>query len=434
MCSLRRLASLVALAVIALAVPARAGVIVVDISGAGEFTSLPLALSSAVDGDTLLIRPGDYSGQAGFLTINSRTLTLAADGSGAVIVPPLRVQDSDGTHRVLLRGLKASAVGAPSTVMSGLEVVGAFNVVAEACEFTGRNGIQTPDSVAPAAPGRPGINVLLGHAVLKDCIAQGGRGADTLLLDNPFTSWGGPGVDAQFGSVQVYGGSLTGGKGGTIIGYPTGPGTFPNTGGEGIVVNAGSYVAGATLTGGDGGDGDDLEHPAFFHKGGDAFKAAGPYVVESLDNTLVPGQGGFDGEGQQGPAGQATALGPGAVLVTYSGPFRDYGLGPPTPEGSSLQFHYSGQPGDAVGIFISLGTGELPLPGKQGVWHLGAPLFGPYVFFAPSGTLSLSLTVPAIGLGPDGALLLYEQAFVKPAVGPALLSSPTTHLIVDNSL
>ena len=33
-----------------------------------------------------------------------------------------------------------------------------------------------------------------------------------------------------------------------------------------------------------------------------------------------------------------------------------------------------------------------------------------------------------------GAVLVYEQVFVKPASGPALLSSPSTHLIVDGSL
>ncbi|MGQ0553914.1 MAG: hypothetical protein ACT4PU_11930 [Planctomycetota bacterium] len=52
----------------------------------------------------------------------------------------------------------------------------------------------------------------------------------------------------------------------------------------------------------------------------------------------------------------------------------------------------------------------------------------------PSGVLSLAIPVPSAGLGPDDALLLHEQVFVKPAAGPVLLSSPSTHLIVDESL
>ena len=53
---------------------------------------------------------------------------------------------------------------------------------------------------------------------------------------------------------------------------------------------------------------------------------------------------------------------------------------------------------------------------------------------APTGTLSLSIPIAGAGFGPEGAVLLYEQVFVKPASGPALLSSPSTHLIVDGSL
>ena len=78
----------------------------------------------------------------------------------------------------------------------------------------------------------------------------------------------------------------------------------------------------------------------------------------------------------------------------------------------------------------------MPLPGRQGTWHLGAPLFGPYNFgpVGPTGELSLSLPLPGFGIGPETALVLNEQVFVLGASGALLLGSPTVHVIVDGSL
>jgi hypothetical protein len=84
----------------------------------------------------------------------------------------------------------------------------------------------------------------------------------------------------------------------------------------------------------------------------------------------------------------------------------------------------------------SLAPGAQPLPGKQGDFDLGAPLPGPFLVgpVGAGGSLSLGFTVPNLGFGPNDALLIYEQAFVKPAAGPTLLSSPTTAVLVDASL
>jgi len=206
-------------------------------------------------------------------------------------------------------------------------------------------------------------------------------------------------------------------------------------GGPALLVAAdGSFVAGAVLTGGTGGNGDELRHESYKYMGGNGIRLEGLHALTVMDVTIEPGVGGFDGNGVQGAPGLATALDPGGTIVTLHGPYRDYSLGPPTPEGDLLQLSYSGVAGDTLLIFLSTQPGQLPLPGKQGVWQLGSPLFGPFLMSAPTGTLSLNIPIAGVGLGPDGALLLYEQVFVKPASGPALLSSPSTHLIVDGSL
>ena len=192
------LCALSILALFALPAAARAGVIVVDISGGGEFTSLPAAIAAAVDGDTVLIRPGDYTGQATKIEIIGRGLTIAADGTGPVFVPPISIGNAFFPKRTVLRGLTAHS-GLGMTLGPGLSVMSG-NVLAEGCDFLGHPGSVFTGTL----PGAPGVQVLFGSVVLKDCVAQGGKGFDSEPGHN-LSSPGGPGVDAFLGPALIYG-------------------------------------------------------------------------------------------------------------------------------------------------------------------------------------------------------------------------------------
>lgn len=406
---------------------AAAGVLVVDASGGGEYTSLVDALAAAQDGDTLLVRPGDYTGffQPDFV-ITDRSLTIAGDGTGEVQVGALKVVQPTPGKRVVLRGLTATKP-LSTGLFEGLSVQGG-EVLAEDCHFMGRTGI----TAIGGTPGSPGARVDAGHLVLVRCTVEGGRGQDThLFVSNP--TRGGFGLQC-FARASVYGSTLIGGEGGDQVTASPAPG---GAGGAGVSATNGLvFLAGSTVIGGQGGDGEQLSGSPTDYSGGDAVHLNQACDLQLLDVTLVPGAGGQMPDNLTGIPGD-TVDGPFSTVSTHPGPYRSYAIGDPTPEGGTLQLDYAGVQGDVLLIFVSPLPGTLPLPGKQGVWHLGAPLFGPWLFgplAAPSGTLSLSIPVPGAGLGPDGALLLYEQVFVKPASGPPLLSSPTTHLIVDGSL
>ncbi|HZJ73028.1 MAG TPA: hypothetical protein VFF36_18995 [Planctomycetota bacterium] len=421
------LASLATLVLLALPAAARAGVLVVDISGGGEYTSLHEALAAAQDGDTLLLRPGDYT-ELVFqeFVITDRSLTLAADGTGDVQIGGLKVVQNVAGKRVVLRGLRADTFPGLGTG-EGLRVQGG-EVLAEDCRFEGQDGALTFVNTAAA-----GVRVDSGHVVLARCAVEGGRGADTSATFGFPARAGAAGLSISASArASVYGGTLTGGAGGNAIlggtvevGAAGGPGVF--------ATNGLLFLAGTTVSGGAGGFGDAVPGSPTDYAGGDAVHLEGVCDLAQLGVTLVPGAGGqIVGRGT-GPAGDALD-GPLSTVTTHAGPYRSYALGDPTPEGDALQLEYTGLPGDLLAIFVAPAPATLPLPAKQGLWHLGAPLFGPYILSAPSGTLSLSIPIAGAGLGPDGAVLLYEQIFVKPASGPALLSSPSTHLIVDGSL
>jgi hypothetical protein len=89
-------------------------------------------------------------------------------------------------------------------------------------------------------------------------------------------------------------------------------------------------------------------------------------------------------------------------------------------------------PRAVAGGASSVGSGS---PGAELLLPDGAR-FGPFLFGPVDATGELHLAVPIgeLGLGPDDALLLHEQALVTGVSGPATLSSPTLHLIVDGSL
>ena len=416
--------SLLALALLASA--ARADVLVVDAAGEGDYTSLVDALAAAQDGDTLLLRPGDYSYvfEPEFV-VTDRSLTIAADGTGTVQIGSLRVVQNVAGKRVVLRGLTAD-FPINSLTGEGLRVQGG-EVFAEECHFKGRDGT---DAIG-GTPGLPGVRVDSGDLVLVRCAVQGGRGQSTAgFFFFPATP-GGPGLVVT-SRASVYGGTILGGEGGFAqLGGPVGVGA---AGGPGVFATNGLlFLAGTTVTGGAGGFGDAVPVGPTDYAGGDAVHLDGVCDLQQLGVTLVPGAGGLIVGRGTGPAGDAID-GPLSTVTTHPGPYRGYALGPPTPEGSSLQLDYSGSPGDLLAIFVAPAPATLPLPAKQGLWHLGAPLFGPFLMSAPTGTLSLSIPIAGAGLGAEGAVLLYEQIFVKPASGPALLSSPSTHLIVDGSL
>jgi hypothetical protein len=429
MSNLRRALFFVALVV--LAAPAAADVLVVDPSGDGEFLTLVNALNASQDGDTLLLRPGDHGALLGAVVIFDRSLTIAADGTGPVLMGPISVLQPSGGKRVVLRGLTVNANNL-ANLDEGLRVSGG-DVFAEDCSFTGRDGFVT----VGGSPGGNGVLLESGRLVLKDCTVRGGRGVNSFFPYVPTPSNGGAAVVTLGGTLAMYGGSATGGRGGDFVGFDGGLGPGGN-GGRGVHSNCEHLlVAGTTVAGGQGGDGDETTPTPGQYQGGPALAVPALAASSLLGTTLVPGVGGFDGNGTQGAAGVPILSTDPSTVVIHPGPYRGFSLGAPTPEGDLLQLDYSGVAGDLLLIFVSPAPGLAQVPGKQGVWHLGAPLLGPWIFgpvASPAGTLSLSIPVPSAGLGPDDVLLLYEQLFVKPASGPALLSSPTLHLIVDGSL
>ncbi|MGQ0553915.1 MAG: hypothetical protein ACT4PU_11935 [Planctomycetota bacterium] len=374
MFSARRLASLlmIPLAVVALATPLSADVIVVDAAGGGDFTALNAAVAKAQDGDTLLVRPGDYRGfLIGDLVILDRSLTIAADGTGPVLTSAIRVIQNVPGKRVLLRGLTVWG----SQLMSfgdGLEVQSG-EVWAEDCSFTGADGLVS----IGGTPGKPAVRTGGGHLTLLRCTQQGGRGTDSFFPFVPTPTAGGAGLLA-FGRVSAYGCTVIGGDGGDFVDFNGGPGHGAQGGAGVLASNATLLLAGSTAIGGDGGNGDLVTGSPTDYMGGDAVRLLEFCTLERLELVLQPGAGGvIEGRGTGAPGDELDA--PFSSVSTHPGPYRDYSLGAPTPEGTVLDFHYTGVQGDTLVIFVALSPGPSRCSASRasGIWarHSSAPGF-----------------------------------------------------------
>jgi len=415
------------------ALPASADVLVVDASGRGEFDSLVDALAAAADGDTLLLRPGNYFEFGQTVQINGRSLVVAGDGTGPVLLNATQVTLPAG-KRVVLRNLTIEAAGF-DPITTGLSVAGG-DVFVEDCSISGRDG----HSAFANAFGGLAVSASNVRLVFQGCTIEGGKGSDSEAAVFLGAQHGGNGIDLFIGAtLAVYGGTVTGGQAGSFIpsSFSPGPG---GVGGSALRADFGGsvLVAGSTLTGADGGNGDQIPgaFSASAYAGGDALNLSGGTVVTLLDSTLIPGAGGLDGAGQSGFAGDEIEIDSFATVIQQPGSYRANAFGAMAREGGTLQLDLAGDPGDLFALFLGPAP-AVPLPAvKLGLFHVGAPLLGPYLQgpLGPSGSLSLSVPAPSVGLGPDDALLLYQQAFVKPVSGPTLLSNPTTLVIVDGSL
>jgi hypothetical protein len=334
---------------------------------------------------------------------------------------------------VVLRGLNLLTGDFAGT---SLHVQGA-EVHAEGCDFAGLQG----DFVSWGS-GTPAIHVGPStRLVLKDCTVKGGNalpGFDIIGQDPTFPAmainvFG----DASSVSLEIHGGTVQGGSGGSDDGHLISQQTTGTAGGAGIhAPNGGSFfIAGATISGGPGGNGDGVTGAA----GGPGVLLGQQAVLRRLDAAITGGAGGTDGlGGPSGAPGQAIQqVGALTTVVEFPGAYRSFRSTAVTPEGDTLQYDYSGVQGDLLGLFLSPASGATLLPGKQGIFHLGAPLVGPVLLgpvSSPDGSLSLSFSVPNLGFGPEDALLVHQQAFVQPIADPLLLSSPTTAVFVDDSL
>jgi len=379
-----------------LAAAARAGVTVVD----GDFFVLQTAIDAAADGDILLLKPGS----GGFIsgaTIDGKSLTLVVDG-GSYNLGHLTVSNVPAGGQVTLRGLTISDPIAffytafPES--GGIEVRDcAGSVWIDACSIVAAP--QSPGGFAGSLPGAHGLFALnSADVVLSDGSVTGGVGAfengSCTIPGYAPSSRGGDGVRARDSNVALLRMQVTGGAGGGPSGVCSQGDSSP--GGDGLRLQGAArvHVAGGVV-----------------HGANDTASAAGPgagLVIEDVAGAVtLRGVSVTAGTGL--PAALDVVAPPGTVQ-TYAAEPRGLQVSSPLRQGEAGQIDIEGLAGDLVALFEAPAGTFAPLPGKQGIFLLGAPTVGPvFAAFSPADAWSLPFGTPTLlPAGVDGTTILLQ--------------------------
>jgi hypothetical protein len=424
---------------------ARAGVIVVDSSGGGQFTNLQMAVSSASNGDTLLVRVGGYSS----FTVDGKSLSIVADaGTSVTVFGSIVVQNLAADQSVVLAGLKVT--GATTTALSDTPGVALYATANDGplrvhgCQLTGAVGYgdhyfnNEGACCQPVnhAAGWAGAFLTQNHAgvAFVGCTIVGGRAANASLacyscgLGEP----GGDGVYVFGTRVALYDCALVGGRGGDAAGTAGWGGAGCNV--QTTNTACGVFASGTSFTGGVGGDGND-DIQAFGGHGGDGLAVLYPALAQLLDCTTVGGHGGHNcGTGSQyaqdgyGTSGNSTPF-------VFTGTHLAFSAPSPMRESTATPVTFTGQPGEHVYLRMADETGFRPIASSKGVMltHSAATHLAVYAadfgVIPASGVLNTTLQFSDVASARSYCL----QAFSIDSDGHSKLGSFASIVVLDSS-
>ncbi len=392
------------LALVLLATSAAGDVLVVDDDGGAgvDFLQIADAVLAAASGDTILVKAGTY----GFVLVD-RPLTIVVEDGATAVAAGIRVEGSPALERVVVRGLDATMVLAPS--QPGL---GAAQYV-PALEIDGCAGlVWIEDGAFGADPSADG-------AAPAARVAQS---SEVVLLRSTFDapsatafSWSATssGLLSAQSSVHAWDCSFAGGSGSYIsLGSNASPGaqllesllfasgcTF--VGGQGVPCAEGSPFTGTGHPAGDGGAGLQLD--------------GGGNAAHSLDSTFQGGLAGPWGGWSTWcnvPSNPGPAISDPASHTFLPGSARELSVSAPVRENGVVDVVLRGDEGDVALAAISLApAAELVVP------VYGSLLVAPSYLVLIAGTIDASGTVGfGIPLGQFAPGVESLSAFVQGVV------------------
>jgi len=408
-------------------------------SGPGtDFTTIQAAVDAAVDGESVLVRPGNYAGFA----IVGKDVDVVADG-GPVAVAGFELRNLPSGGALVVRGLQSTGVaGAGASIIDC-----AGDVVVEACTLVGADGdgaFASPNFDPSGAPGAfvdGSTRVAFARTTLR-----GGDGDDYVPLAVLFGA-GGDGLRAVGSFVALYSCTALGGDGGDVADDDAA--WTGGAGGDGIELDAGFlFVSGGSATGGDGGrGGEDFNGFTGTYScgdggpGGDGLRQSspsiGPVSVQLLAVVTNGGAGGppyFGAPCANGAPGQPVDVNPTALLVLQQQFYR-FRATSTVREGGTVDFVFGGEPGAFVVLGLATQPIFAPLAFLNGVLLIdtNALILLPGLL-DPAGALTVSLTANIALPALNGATIHAQPLFVSPLTQEFVLGPASAVLVLDAGL
>ena len=400
-----------------LAPAAQAGnVLVVDTGGPALFHQIQPAVDAALDGDTVLVKSGTYSG---FSIVDKRLSVVADAGHSVIVSGTVQVTNVAISRDVVLAGLRVNGSGHGLLLLND-----AGSVRVQGCALNGNDfgGISLYGAQVVGCD----------DVAFASCVLQGALDAH----------WSGAGLSMTGSHTAVYDCVLRGGQGFDGDCY------LADDGGDGgagaIAIDSFLFASGSTFSGGSGGDAP-YGGCSSFNDGGDG--ATGLHLQGSvttanvLQCTFTGGHGGIysctlGGCGQMGQTAPPTYVTAGASLTTLLGTSRKL-VAPRVVRESpaTIPLTIQGQAGDLVFLLISRQAAFKYVPSQAGV--LLSPQSPPPAVLnlgvIPAGGV-LSLSIPSYDLGAGVQSRTYFlQTLHRLPNGSRVLGSPGSLAVLDSA-
>jgi hypothetical protein len=396
----------------------RAGVLVVDASGGGDFTTLSAAVAAAAGGDTILVHSGQYVEPAP-VVIDGKTLYVTGYWSpgnpGAKLKPGIIVRNLQPGQRVVLQqlaitGSSASAGVAPGSALALLN--NNSHVRVQSCGLVGGAGGSNPYPGGAAA------------VTVKDSLSSAFAGCTLSGGGGYIGGSGGVGLALDGGVLLMSASYALGGHGGG-----DGPGGVAQggPGGGGIQHSSGVlFVVGGDMVGGDGGI-------SFFGgDGGDGLSLGSAGHAWLMGGAVaLYGQGAY-GDNSSGEDG-VPILDPSGLVTDYGGPVHGFDINSPVREGMGVTLGLLGGFDESTLLFVSPDPYLFPLPGYQGALMVSpTAMIGPFTL-PPPGLGQVFVVAPMLPAALE-VLHVYVQPAYAGIHGGAYLGTGRVLTILDSSL
>lgn len=390
-----------------------------------DFTQVQAAVDAAADGDTILVKRGNWAVHDP-VTLDARALTIIGEPGLLGSLPriaALTIQHLGAGQTCALRALQSGPVQIDACAgpvwLEGLQVYG----------------------------GAPSLRVHASSScMLMRCVVTGAHGADLI----PGLKSGETGLLCEDANVYAMGCEISGGAGGAgATSLPGGPGGVGLRAlGSGTLVLSGGAVRGGA--GGLGGNASYCESSGC-GPGGDGGVGLGNELSNPqsliLRDTLVKGGSGASGGitwTQGGPfcdpashcaSGAAAADLVGGSPTQFAGTARGLTVAAPIREGQQIQIVLTGVPGDLLLLAFQSATSPFYFQACGGPVLL--PLQNlPYLLpgvVGPDGWLYVFLSAPVIGDPSFETFQLFTQAAFLAADGSCNASSGSLFVWLDSA-
>ena len=398
-----------------------AGVIYVDATGNGNYTSIQPAIDMSAPGDVILVRAGQYEG----FVLDMRSLSIVADVGAVVKVNgTVTVNNTVAADHILLAGFDIEGTMVYPVSRPGIEIIdNAGHVRIQDCNVKGGPG--HPDGLKGGDGGEAALIANNPRVAFSGCSLTGGEGYGIALF-LIYGGNGGHGVVEQGSAVALYDCVVRGGAGGDAdYAYPN---YEAGDGGDACqVLDFGILASNCQFDGGWGGG--QAQVPG---NGGDGLVvlAAQAQLVGSI---LTGGMGGYSYWGTMGIPGQPQS---GAGTFNFHpGSARTLSTAELVAEGAAIDFDLSGDPGDRFWLLGSAAPGFTYSPAVAGILLVPTPFFFSLrrlSLLPASGAATVSIPAPRLASGV-ATMSRFFQGIVLSSGGVWRLASPAHQIVINCS-